>query len=88
MKVTGVTRPIDTLGRVVIPKELRRQLNWNEEDRVEFFVENDSVTIKKYSSGCNCCKRVKSDLKEVDGIILCKNCIGKFKSLLEGKNEN
>ncbi|MFW2488613.1 AbrB/MazE/SpoVT family DNA-binding domain-containing protein [Clostridium chromiireducens] len=84
MKVTGVTRPIDTLGRVVIPKELRRQLNWNEEDRVEFFVENDSVTIKKYSHGCSCCKKVTSDLKEVDGVMLCEICIEKFKSLLEG----
>lgn len=81
MKVTGVTRPIDPLGRVVIPKELRRQLNWNEEDRVEFFVENDSITIKKYAPGCSCCKDVTSDLNEVDGVKLCKNCIQKFKSL-------
>jgi len=84
MKATGVTRPIDPLGRVVIPKELRRQLNWNEDDRVEFFVENDSVTIKKYSPGCCCCTTVTSDLKDVDGIRLCKNCIQKFKSLKEG----
>ena len=81
MKATGVTRPIDPLGRVVIPKELRKQLNWNEEDRVEFFVENDSVTIKKYSLGCSCCEEVTSDLEDVDGVRLCKNCIQKFKSL-------
>lgn len=81
MKATGVTRPIDTLGRVVIPKELRRQLNWKEGDRVEFFTENGLITIKKYSHGCSCCKKVTSDLKEVDGVILCKNCIEKFKSL-------
>lgn len=81
MKATGVTRPIDALGRVVIPKELRRQLNWNEDDRVEFFIENGSVTIKKYSPGCSCCKKVTSDLLEVDGVRLCKKCIEKFKSL-------
>lgn len=84
MKETGVTRPIDALGRVVIPKELRRQFNWNEEDRVEFFVEHDSITIKKYFQGCSCCKEVTSDLLEVDGIMLCKECIEKFKGLLEG----
>jgi len=81
MKATGVTRPIDLLGRVVIPKELRRQLNWNEEDRVEFFVDDGSVIIKKYSPGCCCCKKVSTDLKDVDGVRLCKNCIEKFKSL-------
>lgn len=81
MKETGVTRPIDTLGRVVIPRELRRQLNWTEGDRVEFFVENGSITIKKYSPGCSCCKKVTSDLKEVDGVKLCKSCIEKFKGL-------
>ncbi|MBE6089890.1 MAG: AbrB/MazE/SpoVT family DNA-binding domain-containing protein [Clostridium beijerinckii] len=80
MRATGVTRPIDALGRVVIPKELRRQLNWNEEDRVEFFVENNSVTIKKFSYGCSCCKKVTSDLKEVDGVRLCRSCIEKIKS--------
>lgn len=81
MKATGVTRPIDTLGRIVIPKELRRRLNWKEGDRVEFFAENDSIIIKKYSPGCSCCKKVKSDLLEVDGVKLCKNCIEKFKNL-------
>lgn len=81
MKATGVTRPIDQLGRVVIPKELRNQLNWNEDDRVEFFVENDSVLLRTYSPGCSCCKEVVEGLKEVNGLRFCKKCIEKFKKL-------
>lgn len=49
MKNTGITRPIDQLGRIVIPMELRRTLNLNISDRLEIFVENDCIVLKKIS---------------------------------------
>lgn len=50
MKVTGVIRRIDELGRVVIPKEIRKRLRIREGDSLEIFVENNEfITLKKYS---------------------------------------
>ena len=50
MKATGIVRRIDDLGRVVIPKEIRRVLRIREGDPLEIFTEKDGeVIFKKYS---------------------------------------
>ena len=50
MKATGIVRRIDDLGRVVIPKEIRRTLHIRESDPLEIFTSNDGeVIFKKYS---------------------------------------
>ncbi len=50
MKATGVVRRIDDLGRIVIPKEIRRSLRIREGDSLEIYSEgNDSIVLKKYS---------------------------------------
>ncbi len=50
MKATGIVRRIDDLGRIVIPKEIRRTLRIHEGDPLEIFTESDgSVIFKKYS---------------------------------------
>ena len=50
MKATGIVRRIDDLGRVVIPKEIRRTLRIREGDPLEIFTERDGeVIFKKYS---------------------------------------
>ena len=50
MKATGIVRKIDDLGRVVIPKEIRRTLKIRESDPLEIFTEKDgSMIFKKYS---------------------------------------
>lgn len=51
MKATGIVRRIDDLGRVVIPKEIRRTLRIHAGDPLEIFVEGNSVIYKKYSVG-------------------------------------
>ena len=48
MKVTGIVRRIDDLGRVVIPKEIRRTMNIKEGDPLEFFVSGRTLILKKY----------------------------------------
>ena len=50
MKSTGIVRRIDDLGRIVIPKEIRRQLRVKEGDPFELFLEGDYVCFKKYST--------------------------------------
>ena len=50
MKATGIVRRIDDLGRVVIPKEIRRTMRIREGDPLEIFTDRDGeVIFKKYS---------------------------------------
>lgn len=49
MKATGIIRRTDDLGRVVIPKEIRRTLKIREGDPLEIYIEKDCVCFKKYS---------------------------------------
>ncbi len=48
MKSTGIVRKVDELGRVVLPIELRRNLNINVKDALEIFVDDEKVILKKY----------------------------------------
>jgi AbrB family transcriptional regulator (stage V sporulation protein T) len=50
MKATGIIRRIDDLGRVVIPKEIRRTFNIKEGDPLEIYVTNEGILYKKYSA--------------------------------------
>lgn len=49
MKATGVIRRIDDLGRIVIPKEIRRNLRIKEGDNLEVFVKDENIILSKYS---------------------------------------
>ncbi|MGG2111945.1 AbrB/MazE/SpoVT family DNA-binding domain-containing protein [Lysinibacillus pakistanensis] len=48
MKSTGIVRKVDELGRVVLPKELRRTLGIEEKDALEIYTDNDKIILKKY----------------------------------------
>lgn len=48
MKATGIIRRVDDLGRVVIPKEIRRTLKIKEGDPLEIYTEKDAVVFHKY----------------------------------------
>ena len=50
MKATGIVRHVDDLGRVVIPKEIRRSLKIREGDPLEIFIENNCVCFQRYSA--------------------------------------
>lgn len=49
MKKTGVTRKLDELGRIVIPKEIRNNFKIEEGDQIEFYLDNNEIIIKKPS---------------------------------------
>ena len=55
MKNTGIVRAVDDLGRIVIPKELRRTLDIAERDLVEIYVEGKRVILQKYETSCVFC---------------------------------
>lgn len=46
MKATGIVRRVDSLGRLVIPMELRRTLGIKEEDPMEIFTTEDGILIR------------------------------------------
>ncbi len=50
MKATGIVRRIDDLGRVVIPKEIRRTMRIREGDPLEIYTDSGEVIFKKYSA--------------------------------------
>lgn len=80
MKKTGIIRKLDKLGRVVLPIELRRGLDWNEHDRIEIFLEDERVILQKYEPNCVFCGGTKS-LKEFQGKQVCVRCAEKIGGL-------
>ncbi|MGE7873186.1 AbrB/MazE/SpoVT family DNA-binding domain-containing protein [Bacillus paramycoides] len=54
MKSRGITRKADSMGRIVIPMEIRRSLGIVEKDALEMFVEEDQIILRKYQSSQAC----------------------------------
>ena len=77
MKATGMVRNLDKLGRLVIPKETRRVFNLNGGDPVEIFTDGDTIILKKYAQGCQCCGNMEN-IKEYKGIKICKKCLNEL----------
>lgn len=50
MKATGIIRKIDELGRITLPKEMRRVYDIKEGDPMEIFVDGDAICLKKYDT--------------------------------------
>ena len=80
MKATGIVRPVDPLGRVVIPVELRRNLGINTDDSLEVFVDGDFIMLKKYDPACMFCGNAK-DVQNIPGKNICRTCLDELKSL-------
>lgn len=74
MKSTGIVRKVDELGRIVLPIELRRTLGIEEKDRIETFVDGESIILRKYQPGCIFCDNVK-DIIDYKGKYICPDCI-------------
>lgn len=49
MKTTGIVRRIDDLGRIVIPKEIRKSFRINDGENIEIFIDGENIVLKKYS---------------------------------------
>ena len=83
MKSTGVVRPVDRMGRVVIPKEIRKQLNIKSNvDSLEIYMENDSIILKKYQPACVFCEEILGVI-EYNNHYVCPECIKKMMELKE-----
>ena len=74
MKSTGIVRNVDELGRIVLPIELRRTLGIEEKDRIEIFVDGESIILRKYQPACIFCDNAK-DIINYKGKNICPDCI-------------
>jgi transcriptional pleiotropic regulator of transition state genes len=74
MRSTGIVRKVDELGRVVIPIELRRNLDIEEKDGLEIFVENDRVILRKYEPACVFCGNFDKIINFM-GKNVCNECL-------------
>ena len=54
MKSTGIVRGIDSLGRIVLPKELRTTLHLDGDTKLEIFVDGDAIVLKKHRPVGSC----------------------------------
>ncbi|KZE03972.1 AbrB/MazE/SpoVT family DNA-binding domain-containing protein [Bacillus mycoides] len=54
MKATGITRKVDALGRIVLPKELRDVLGIDINKKMEIYVKEDAIILKKYEPYGTC----------------------------------
>lgn len=72
MKSTGIVRKVDELGRVVLPKELRRTFSIREKDPIEIFIDEEKIILQKYKSNLECMitGEVSSDNKVYPGNIV------------------
>ena len=73
IKSTGIVRKIGNLGRIVIPKELRKKMNIKKQDPMEIFVEGDYIILTKYSAGCMYCGEITRTF-QYRGSTICYEC--------------
>lgn len=80
VKSTGIVRKVDELGRIVIPIELRRNLDIDEKDSLEIYVEDDHIILKKYSPACAFCSNA-SDITVFKGRNICRSCLAELSAM-------
>ena len=79
MKSTGIVRRFDDLGRIVIPKEIRRQLfgtKYTDGEPMEIFMDKDDIILRKYeeNKSDDVCEWKKSKDYPFDWIVGCDGC--------------
>lgn len=79
MKSTGIVRKVDELGRIVIPIELRRNLDIEIKDSLEIFVDGEHIILKKYNPSCIFCSNAK-DVVHYKSKNVCQECLDELRS--------
>lgn len=87
----GIVRKLDSLGRVVIPKEIRKKLDIKNNDEVSISMDRDTVYIKKFkeyeNKFCFMCNS-QEDLVELEEKHICSKCIISATEILEKMRNN
>jgi AbrB family transcriptional regulator, transcriptional pleiotropic regulator of transition state genes len=78
---SGVSRKVDRLGRVVLPAELRKDLEINEGDLVDIAVDDDGrIVLEKVAQRCVFCRATAPavELREFENHMVCEPCVAKL----------
>ncbi|MDR2932876.1 MAG: AbrB/MazE/SpoVT family DNA-binding domain-containing protein [Oscillospiraceae bacterium] len=86
MKSTGIVRKVDDLGRIVLPKELRKVLDIDERDPLEIYVDGNFIMLQKYEPSCIFCGRADG-ITSFKGKNICSGCIEAMKKAVPGAEE-
>ncbi|MCL2486935.1 MAG: AbrB/MazE/SpoVT family DNA-binding domain-containing protein [Oscillospiraceae bacterium] len=81
MKFTGFVRQIDPVGRIVLPMHLREKLGLKNKEFVEFYVDGESIVLRKYHPACIFCDSA-DDIVQYAGKSVCRACVEKIHSEL------
>ena len=71
---TGISRPVDELGRIVLPIELRRAFDIREGDRLEIYTSGSQIVLEKSTVRCAVCGIDKGDLHRIGDCHICRAC--------------
>ncbi len=79
MKATGITRRLDELGRIVLPKSIREEFEIHEKDPVEIYTDEDKIILKKYLPACIFCGTAE-DVIYFREKRVCQKCLQEIKN--------
>ena len=82
---TGIVRNLDALGRITIPKEMRKSLGIELGDPIEISLSNADIVLSKFETSCKLCGS-KEELVENNGKYVCRECLDRF-NLIAGFKE-
>ncbi|MCD1260984.1 AbrB/MazE/SpoVT family DNA-binding domain-containing protein [Paenibacillus athensensis] len=80
MKPAGVVRKVDQLGRIVLPKSLRKRYQMNEGDPVEILVQGDHIILERYRPKCVFCGNMEQ-VSEFRERHICGVCLAEMNEL-------
>lgn len=80
MKSIGVSRPVDNLGRIVIPIELRRGMDISQGDLIEIYTQGEYIVLEKCKKSCVFCGSNDVSI-EYEEKLLCENCFDKLQNI-------
>lgn len=87
MRYAGIARPVDSLGRIVLPKELRCTMDINSKigakkgDYLDIYVDGDMIILKKRRTSCVFCGS-SENIVSYKGKAVCGQCAEEFKSTI------
>ncbi len=80
MNHLGFTAQIDSVGRIVIPKQLRKKFGIGEKSLVNISTTENGIILTKFQPGCVICSS-EDNLIEYKGQFICNNCIEELKKV-------
>lgn len=89
MNSIGIVRPVDELGRIVIPMELRRVLGISEGGPLEIFIDEEAkrLMLRQYNTGCLFCASMEA-LSYFRGRLVCQFCLKELELQCMARLEN